>query len=140
MMSTNNSLLLQEANDLDSQDLLKPLQDQFLFPQAADGKVVYLVGNSLGLQPKVAKTYIDEVLNSWATLAVEGHFTPPIPYMTYHRLVADGLAELVGAQAEDVCAMNGLTTNLHLLLASFYKPEGIRTKILMEAGAFPSDQ
>jgi kynureninase len=139
-MSPNFSqdLLQQEATRLDQQDPLSAFQDQFLFPQLklTDGpaqKVVYLVGNSLGLQPKNAKDYIDEVLNSWATLGVEGHFTPPTPYLTYHRLVADGLAELVGANPEDVCAMNGLTTNLHLLLASFYKPEGIRTKILMEA-------
>lgn len=137
--------LRHQAIALDSADPLAPLRHEFHWPQytAASGErkqFTYLVGNSLGLQPKVTAAYVQEALDSWAQLAVEGHFSGEHPYMYYHRLVAPGLAELVGASEQEVVAMNGLTTNLHLMMASFYQPKGIRRKILMEAGAFPSDQ
>ncbi len=137
--------LHQEAIRLDAQDPLASFRDQFYIPRLltepnSEVDLTYLVGNSLGLQPKRAYNCVQHAMDSWATLAVEGHFSGTHPYMTYHRLCAAGLAELVGAAEDEVVAMNGLTTNLHLMLASFYKPVGTRTKILMEAGAFPSDQ
>ena len=142
---TTTQTLAQEAAALDAQDQLAHLRHEFHWPRyttasGQKGTYTYLVGNSLGLQPKVTAQYIQEAMQSWADLAVEGHFSGEYPYMYYHRLVAPGLAELVGASEEEVVAMNGLTTNLHLMLASFYQPKGTRTKILMEAGAFPSDQ
>lgn len=144
-VTPQNPTLAEEAATLDAQDQLAHLRHEFHWPSytTAGGQkatYTYLVGNSLGLQPKVTAQYIEEAMQSWADLAVEGHFSGQHPYMYYHRLVAPGLAELVGASEEEVVAMNGLTTNLHLMLASFYQPKGSRTKILMEAGAFPSDQ
>src|SRR5690606_4802565 len=98
------------------------------------------VGNSLGLQPRGARKYVQEVLDKWAHEAVEGHFTEPAQWMTYHELVRDGLADVVGAQPAEVVAMNSLTANLHLMMVSFYRPTAERPAILMEAGAFPSDR
>ncbi|KOR40049.1 kynureninase [Xanthomonas oryzae] len=128
------------ADALDAADPLRSLRDVFVFPQHGDRDQTYLVGHSLGLQPRAARAMVDEVLDQWGTLAVEGHFTGPTQWLTYHRLVRDALARVVGAQPGEVVAMNTLSVNLHLMMASFYRPTRERGAILIEAGAFPSDR
>ena len=125
---------------LDAADPLRPLRNDFLIPRHKHNDQVYFCGNSLGLQPKGARGYINEVLDKWANEAVEGHFTGSAQWMTYHELVREPLARLVGAQPLEVVAMNTLTANLHLMMVSFYRPTTERPAILMEAGAFPSDR
>ncbi|MFA5683740.1 MAG: kynureninase [Lysobacteraceae bacterium] len=124
----------------DAADPLHALRGQFHIPRHGNADMAYFVGNSLGLQPRAAAGLIAEELESWATQAVEGHFRGARPWMDYHSQVRDGLAEVVGAQPLEVVAMNSLTTNLHLLMASFYRPSAERPAILIEAGAFPSDR
>ncbi|HSR65187.1 MAG TPA: kynureninase [Xanthomonadaceae bacterium] len=128
------------ARTQDATDPLRALRDEFLIPRHDGREQSYFCGNSLGLQPKGARAMVGEVLDKWATQAVEGHFLEPAPWMPYHELVRDGLAGVVGAQPSEVVAMNSLTANLHLMLVSFYRPERERPAILMEAGAFPSDR
>jgi kynureninase len=128
------------AKEQDNTDPLKSFRNQFLFPQHNNENVVYLTGNSLGLQPKKAKQYIDEELSAWAEHGVEGHFLAKRPWVNYHEFFSEHLAKIVGAKPSEVVAMNQLTVNLHLLLTAFYKPTGSRYKILCEAKAFPSDQ
>ncbi|MCP3035314.1 MULTISPECIES: kynureninase [Xanthomonas] len=128
------------AAALDAADSLRGLRDAFVFPQHGDDDQTYFVGNSLGLQPRAARAMVDEVLDRWGALAVEGHFTGPTQWLTYHQLVRDGLARVVGAQPGEVVAMNTLSVNLHLMMASFYRPTAERGAILIEAGAFPSDR
>lgn len=101
---------------------------------------VYLAGNSLGLQPKKAREYIEAELDDWAKLGVEGHFRARNPWFSYHELLTAQTARLVGAKPSEVVVMNTLTVNLHLMMVSFYRPTPKRNKILIEAGAFPSDQ
>ena len=101
---------------------------------------VYLCGHSLGLQPKTAAAYIEQELSDWAQLGVEGHFHAKNPWMPYHRLLTEQTAELVGAKPIEVVVMNSLTVNLHLMMVSFYRPTRERHKIVVERGAFPSDQ
>ncbi|PPT57815.1 kynureninase [Xanthomonas arboricola] len=125
---------------LDAADPLRHLRDDFVFPQHAGQDQTYFVGNSLGLQPRGARAMVAEVLDQWGALAVEGHFTGPTQWLTYHQLVCDGLARVVGAQPGEVVAMNTLSVNLHLMMASFYRPTPERGAILIEAGAFPSDR
>ena len=111
----------------------------FLRPtDGSDG--VYFCGHSLGLQPKTAAAYIEQELKDWARLGVEGHFRAANPWMPYHRLLTEQTAELVGAKATEVVVMNSLTVNLHLMMVSFYRPTRSRHKIVVERGAFPSDQ
>ncbi len=128
------------AQSLDQQDPLKALRNEFLFPQQNGKPFIYLCGNSLGLQPKSAKQYVDEQLGNWQNLAVEGWFEGDSPWMFYHKTLKELMAPIVGALSQEVCPMNTLTVNLHLLMVSFYRPSGGRFKIIMEAGAFPSDQ
>ena len=128
------------ALTLDAVDPLPTLRDEFLIPCHAGEEMSYFVGNSLGLQPRAARAHVEEVLDKWATEAVEGHFTPPAQWMTYHELVREPLARLVGAHPQEVVAMNSLTANLHLMMVSFYQPTIERTAILIEAGSFPSDR
>ncbi|WP_103791127.1 kynureninase [Xanthomonas citri] len=128
------------AAALDAADPLRNLRDAFVFPQHGDDDQTYFVGNSLGLQPLAARAMVDEVLDQWGALAVEGHFTGPTQWLTYHQLVRDALARVVGAQPGEVVAMNTLSVNLHLMMASFYRPTAERGAILIEAGAFPSDR
>ena len=128
------------ALTLDADDPLPTLRDEFLIPCHAGKEMSYFVGNSLGLQPRGARAQVEQVLDKWATEAVEGHFTPPAQWMTYHELVREPLARLVGAQPQEVVAMNSLTANLHLMMVSFYRPTRERPAILIEAGAFPSDR
>ncbi len=128
------------AQQQDAADPLRDLRDEFHIPRHGDAEMAYFCGNSLGLQPKGARACVDEVMDKWTRDAVEGHFLEPAPWMRYHALVRDGLADVVGAQPEEVVAMNSLTANLHLMMVSFYRPAGERSAILMEAGAFPSDR
>lgn len=128
------------AARLDAADPLRDFRDRFHIPRNNDTEMAYFCGNSLGLQPRGARAYVDEVMDKWAHDAVEGHFREPAPWMPYHTLVRDALAGVVGAQPQEVVAMNSLTANLHLMMVSFFRPEGRRNRILMEAGAFPSDR
>lgn len=137
-MSFENSLDF--ASSLDQKDPLKSYRDQFVFPQHHGKDVIYFTGNSLGLQPKQTKKYIDEVMNDWASLAVEGHFKAEKPWWDYHERFSEQLSKVVGAKPSEVSVMNTLTVNLHLLMISFYKPTQKRFKIICEEKAFPSDQ
>ena len=128
------------AQARDAADPLRGFRDEFFIPQHDGKPQAYFVGNSLGLQPKGARAHVEEVLDKWATEAVEGHFTGSAQWMPYHELVRDPLARVVGAQPSEVVAMNSLTANLHLMLVSFYQPTIERTAILVEAGSFPSDR
>ncbi|RVU00948.1 kynureninase [Mucilaginibacter limnophilus] len=128
------------ARRLDEQDELKYLRKEFLIPQHNGQDAIYLCGNSLGLQPRAAADYLAEQLKVWESKAVEGWFEGDAPWLSYHKQVATLTAPIVGALNSEVAIMNSLTVNLHLLLVSFYKPNKKRYKILMEAGAFPSDQ
>ncbi|WP_339652215.1 kynureninase [uncultured Salegentibacter sp.] len=131
---------LEYARELDSQDKIASYRDQFIFPQHEGKNVIYFTGNSLGLQPKSAKKYVDEIMTDWANLAVEGHFYAEKPWWDYHERFSEKLAKVVGAKPAEVTVMNTLTVNLHLLMVSFYRPEGKRYKIICEEKAFPSDQ
>jgi kynureninase len=128
------------AKQLDSQDKLNKYRDEFIFPMVNGGKVIYFTGNSLGLQPKRTRAYVDEVMDDWANLAVEGHFYAEKPWWDYHERFAKPLGKIVGALASEVTVMNTLTVNLHLLMVSFYRPTKSRYKIICEEKAFPSDQ
>jgi kynureninase len=129
------------ARKLDEQDPLAEYRDQFLIPKGPDGKpCIYLAGNSLGLQPRKAREYVTQELDDWAALGVEGHFQARNPWLPYHELLTAQTARLVGAQPVEVVVMNTLTVNLHLMMVSFYRPSAQRFKILVEGGAFPSDQ
>ena len=131
----------QQAIELDARDPLSHYRERFHIPKTNPGEdCIYLCGHSLGLQPKSAKTYIDQELEDWARLGVEGHFHGKNPWMPYHRLLTAQTAAVVGAEAVEVVVMNSLTVNLHLMMASFYRPTATKHKILIERGAFPSDQ
>ncbi len=128
------------AAALDAADPLSSLREEFLIPRHGGEEQAYFCGNSLGLQPRGARAHVEQVLDKWATEAVEGHFTGQAQWMPYHALVRDPLARVVGAQPSEVVAMNSLTANLHLMMVSFYQPTIERTAILVEAGSFPSDR
>ncbi|MGF7075951.1 kynureninase [Mucilaginibacter sp. 3215] len=128
------------ARQLDDQDPLKNFRSRFLIPQHNGEDAIYLCGNSLGLQPVSAQQYLADQLNTWKNLAVEGWFQGDDPWLDYHKSITGSIAGIVGAQENEVTIMNSLTVNLHLLMVSFYKPDNKRFKILMEGGAFPSDQ
>jgi kynureninase len=128
------------AKELDQKDTLSRYKNEFIFPKVNNKDVIYFTGNSLGLQPKRTKSYVDEVMNDWANLAVEGHFYANKPWWDYHERFANPLSKIVGALPSEVTVMNTLTVNLHLLMVSFYRPTAKRYKILCEAKAFPSDQ
>lgn len=128
------------ARRLDQKDPLKKFRSQFHFPVINGKRALYFTGNSLGLQPIGTKKFLNEELSDWAKLGVEGHFHAKRPWLYYHRFSKKALAKLVGAKPIEVVAMNQLTVNLHLMLASFYRPTATRFKILAEAGAFSSDQ
>ena len=129
-----------EAEARDRRDPLAPYRDQFYFPKHEGEDVLYLCGNSLGLQPQGVQAAIQHELEMWRTHAVEGHFRTKLAWMYYHKFLQPQSANLVGALPSEVVVMNTLTVNLHLLLVSFYRPTSDRYKIVMEAGAFPSDQ
>lgn len=128
------------AKSLDDRDELKSYRQKFLFPQHNGKDVIYFTGNSLGLQPKTTKAYIQQELDDWAKYGVEGHFMAQNPWLSYHELLTEKMAKIVGALPDETVMMNQLTVNLHLLMVSFYRPTKTRFKILCEARAFPSDQ
>jgi kynureninase len=131
---------LEFAQQMDQQDPIANIRDEFSIPKMESGKnEIYLCGNSLGLQPKLAAEYVKRELDQWANLGVKGHFTGDYPWMPYHEFLADGFADLVGAQKDEVVSMNTLTANLHFMMVSFYNPTKTRHKILLEDHAFPSD-
>ena len=131
---------LEFAKKLDAQDPLKDFRSKFNFPTFHEKTVRYFTGNSLGLQPKKAIEYVNEELQNWAKFGVEGHFLAERPWFAYHENLTQLTANVVGALPIEVVVTHSLTTNLHLLMVSFYQPKGKRTKILCEAKAFPSDQ
>lgn len=129
------------AEELDRRDALAPYRNQFYIPVREDGQeTLYFCGNSLGLQPKSARLFVQEILDAWARLGVRGHFEGARPWLPYHEFLTEKLARLVGAHPLEVVAMNSLTVNLHLLLVSFYRPTAKRHKLLIEAHSFPSDR
>lgn len=137
-MQYENSLAF--ARQQDAADPLKHFRERFYFPQFGGEDVVYFTGNSLGLQPKTTREYILGELDDWAAHGVEGHFHAKHPWMPYHEFLTEKTARLVGAKPIEVVVMNQLTVNVHLLMVSFYRPRGLRYKIIMEQKAFPSDQ
>ena len=131
---SNYKLGLDFAKQLDQNDQLAEYRNQFHIPKDQNGnEVVYMTGNSLGLQPKITKNYIDQELEDWANLGVEGHTEGKNPWLHYHEFLTETMAEIVGAKPLEVIVMNSLTANLHLMMVSFYKPTSKRYKILIEA-------
>jgi kynureninase len=129
------------AAAMDARDSLRDFREKFHIPKQADGAdVLYFTGNSLGLQPRAAREHIEQELKDWETLGVEGHFHAKNPWMPYHEFLTEQMANIVGAKPIETVVMNSLTVNLHLMLVSFYRPTRERHKIVIEAGAFPSDQ
>jgi len=138
-MTYQNSL--DYAKQLDQEDPISYLRNQFHIPRDKHGKEwLYFTGNSLGLQPKITSKYIEQELHDWANFGVEGHFEAKNPWLSYHELLTDTMAKVVGAKPIEVVVMNTLTTNLHLLMVSFYQPSKTKYKIIIESDAFPSDR
>lgn len=132
---------LEFAKYLDQNDELSSCRNQFHIPKDKYGNdLIYMTGNSLGLQPKTTKDYINQELEDWANLGVEGHTEAKNPWLPYHEFLTESMANLVGAKPIEVVVMNTLTTNLHLMMVSFYQPTKERYRILIEADAFPSDK
>jgi kynureninase len=131
---------LEFALQLDEQDELKDFQNKFLVPKHKGKDAIYLCGNSLGLQPVAAQEYVNNIFTNWKDLAIEGFFAGDNPWLGYHKKLTGTLASILGAKNEEITVMNSLTVNLHLMMVSFYKPINKRFKILIEGGAFPSDQ
>jgi len=131
----------ESAAALDARDPLAKYRERFHFPRTPQGEpVVYLVGHSLGLQPKSARAYLEQEMKDWEDMGVEAHFRAKSPWLPYHRFLADQTARMVGAKPNEVVVMNSLTVNLHLMMVSFFRPTKQRHKIVVERGAFPSDQ
>lgn len=131
---------LEFAKELDKKDVLAKYRTEFNFPKVNGKQVIYFTGNSLGLQSNRSVGYVEEVMKDWADLAVEGHFFADKPWWDYHERFSKPLSKVVGAKPSEVTVMNTLTVNLHLLMASFYRPTSKKYKILCEEKAFPSDQ
>lgn len=136
-MTFENSLAFARA--LDKKDPLKKFRNRFFIPKVSGKESIYLCGNSLGLQPKTVEQQLKIELNDWRKLGVEGHHHGKRPWLYYHHFFSKSVAKLVGAKPAEVVVMNQLTVNLNLLLISFYRPQGRKTKILIEADEFPSD-
>ena len=129
------------AKQQDQNDKLSSYRKQFHLPKDKNGnELIYMTGNSLGLQPKITKDYINQELEDWANLGVEGHTEGRNPWLHYHEFLTETMANIVGAKPLEVVVMNSLTANLHFMMVSFYKPTSKRYKILIEADAFPSDK
>lgn len=137
-MQFNNTLSF--AKEMDAADSLGSFRSKFFIPQHNGKDCIYLTGNSLGLQPKSTAAYIQQELDDWARLGVEGHFHAKHPWLHYHEMFATQLSNIVGCLPHEVVAMNQLTVNLHLMMVTFYRPTPTRYKIICEAKAFPSDQ
>src|SRR5256886_4114657 len=130
----------QFALQLDSEDPLRHFRQKFHLPLGKDDRpLIYFAGNSLGLMPKAARAIVEEELDNWAKLGVDAHHATGTPWYTYHEALREPTARLVGANPLEVICMNSLTVNLHLMMATFYRPTKSRFKILMEEPAFPSD-
>jgi len=128
------------ALELDANDELRNYRNEFYIPLQKNGEEhIYMCGNSLGLQPKRTKQFLNQELDDWATFGVEGHFHAKNPWLPYHEFLAESYAKIVGAKSSEVVAMNTLTVNLHLMMVSFYRPTQKRYKIIIEGDAFPSD-
>lgn len=128
------------AKSLDDKDPLKHFRNKFFIPQHHGKDCIYFTGNSLGLQPRKTVQYVQQELDDWAKIGVEGHFHAKNPWLPYHEMFPKQLSKIVGCKEKEVVVMNSLTVNLHLLMVSFYKPSKQRNKIICEAKAFPSDQ
>ncbi|EZH72961.1 kynureninase [Aquimarina atlantica] len=140
-MTIASKASLEYAKELDQKDSIAQYRDQFHIPKDDNGNDwIYMCGNSLGLQPKTTKKYIQQELDDWANYGVEGHFEAKNPWMPYHEFLTDTMAKVVGAKPIEVVIMNTLTTNLHLLMVSFYQPNKTKYKIVIESDAFPSDR
>lgn len=138
---SNYQIGLDYAKQQDQNDVLASYRNRFHIPKDKNGNEwIYMTGNSLGLQPKSTKEYINQELEDWANLGVEGHFEAKNPWMPYHEFLTDSMAKIVGAKPIEVVIMNTLTTNLHLLMVSFYQPSKTKYKIVIESDAFPSDR
>lgn len=148
MLETENKNTLSDyklgldyALEQDQNDVLKSYRNQFHIPKDKQGNdLIYMTGNSLGLQPKQTKTYVNQELEDWANLGVEGHFEAKNPWLGYHEFLTEAMANVVGAKPIEVIVMNTLTANLHFMMVSFYQPTKTRYKILIESDAFPSDK
>jgi len=136
-MQFENSLAF--ARKTDGEDVLRAFRDEFYIPEVHGKPCVYLTGNSLGLLPKAAEKALKDELEDWKNLGVEGHFHGKNPWFHYHKFLSENTALVVGAKPSEVVVMNQLSSNLHFLFVSFYRPNASRFKIIMEAGAFPSD-
>ncbi len=129
------------AEEVDANDPLARYKHLFHFPKDANGNpLIYFCGNSLGLQPKTVRSYIEQELLDWENFGVEGHFHAKHPWMPYHEFLTEKMARIVGAKKNEVVVMNSLTVNLHLMMVSFYRPTSTKYKIVIEQSAFPSDQ
>src|SRR5437588_12796793 len=130
----------QFALQLDAEDPLRAFRHKFHLPLGKDDKpLIYFAGNSLGLMPKAARAIVEEELDNWAQLGVDAHHATGTPWYTYHQALRQPTARLLGAKPLEVICMNSLTVNIHLMMATFYRPTKSRFKILMEEPAFPSD-
>ncbi len=137
-MNVENTLAF--AQQLDEQDELRSFREKFYFPQHEGRDCIYFTGNSLGLQPRNVQAYVQQELNDWSNMGVEGHFTAKHPWLHYHEMFPSLLSKIVGCKEHEVVVMNSLTVNLHLLMVSFYRPTQKKYKIICEEKAFPSDQ
>lgn len=138
---SNYQLGIEYAKQQDQDDELSKYRNQFHIPKDDQGNdLIYMTGNSLGLQPKTTKSYVNQELDDWANLGVEGHTEAKNPWLQYHEYLTDNMAKVVGAKPIEVVVMNTLTANLHFMMVSFYKPTITRYKILIEADTFPSDK
>lgn len=130
-----------DAEQLDQQDPLRHYRDEFHIPKTKDGKdVLYFCGNSLGLQPKKTKSYVDQELSDWAQFGVTGHHDAKNPWYSYHEILTESMAKIIGALTIETVIMNTLSVNIHLMMVSFYQPTPKRYKILIEHSCFPSDR
>src|SRR5881628_1510811 len=128
------------ALQLDGEDPLRQFREKFHLPLGKDGRpLIYFAGNSLGLMPKSARQIVEEEVDNWARLGVDAHHAAGTPWYSYHEALREPTARLAGAKSIEVVCMNSLTVNLHLMMATFYRPTKSRVKILMEEPAFPSD-
>lgn len=141
MIAANYSDKKENGSSLNSVNYVQDLKSKFHIPNGTDGReAIYFTGNSLGLQPKTARTYIEQEIDDWARLGVEGHLNARHPWLPYHEFVTEPMARVVGALPVETVVMNSLTVNLHLMMVSFFRPAGKRCKIVIEKGAFPSDR
>jgi kynureninase len=140
MMMNDQRITFDSAAAMDRADPLRGFRDRFHFPKISGGDPIYFTGNSLGLMPKTARAYVDQELEDWERLAVEGHVHAKNPWLPYHEFLTEQMAAIVGAKPIETVVMNSLTVNLHLLLVSFLRPTADRPFVMIEKGAFPSDQ